>query len=79
MVVSQSNDEGARSTENDLAKLAGDVESMSKNKCRVFWTASMALSADGTMIAAGSGEGPIYLWDAAAQEMIAEYHKRKES
>jgi 16S rRNA (guanine1207-N2)-methyltransferase len=42
VVVSQSNDEGARSSEADLAKLTGDVESMSKNKCRVFWTASMA-------------------------------------
>jgi 16S rRNA (guanine1207-N2)-methyltransferase len=42
VVVSQSNDEGARSTEGDLARLTGDVESMSKNKCRVFWTASMA-------------------------------------
>jgi 16S rRNA (guanine1207-N2)-methyltransferase len=42
VVVSQSNDEGARSMEGDLAKLTGDVDSMSKNKCRVFWTASMA-------------------------------------
>jgi 16S rRNA (guanine1207-N2)-methyltransferase len=42
VVISQSNDEGARSSEADLAKLTGDVESMSKNKCRVFWTASMA-------------------------------------
>lgn len=42
VVVSQSNDEGARSSEGDLAKLTGDVESMSKNKCRVFWTASLA-------------------------------------
>ena len=42
VIVSQSNDEGARSTEGDLARLAGDVESMSKNKCRVFWTASLA-------------------------------------
>jgi 16S rRNA (guanine1207-N2)-methyltransferase len=42
VIVSQSNDEGARSSEADLAKLAGDVESMSKNKCRVFWTASLA-------------------------------------
>lgn len=42
VVVSQSNDEGARSMEGDLAKLTGGVESMSKNKCRVFWTASMA-------------------------------------
>lgn len=42
IVVSQSNDEGARSSEADLAQLAGEVESMSKNKCRVFWTASLA-------------------------------------
>ena len=42
IIVAQSNDEGARSSENDLAQLAGDVESMSKHKCRVFWTASLA-------------------------------------
>jgi 16S rRNA (guanine1207-N2)-methyltransferase len=42
VIVSQSNDEGARSTEADLGKLTGDIESMSKNKCRVFWTASLA-------------------------------------
>lgn len=42
VVVSQSNDEGARSGEGDLAQLTGSVESMSKNKCRVFWTTSLA-------------------------------------
>jgi len=42
IIVSQSNDEGARSSEADLAQLTGDVQSMSKNKCRVFWTASLA-------------------------------------
>jgi 16S rRNA (guanine1207-N2)-methyltransferase len=42
VIVAQSNDEGARSSESDLAQLTGDVESMSKNKCRVFWTASLA-------------------------------------
>lgn len=42
IIVSQSNDEGARSGEADLAQLAGAVESMSKHKCRVFWTASLA-------------------------------------
>lgn len=42
IIVSQSNDEGARSSEADLTQLTGDVESMSKNKCRVFWTASLA-------------------------------------
>jgi 16S rRNA (guanine1207-N2)-methyltransferase len=42
IIACQSNDEGARSSEADLARLTGDVESMSKNKCRVFWTASLA-------------------------------------
>lgn len=42
IIVSQSNDEGARSSEADLTQLTGDVASMSKNKCRVFWTASLA-------------------------------------
>ncbi|MBC7812797.1 MAG: tetratricopeptide repeat protein, partial [Burkholderiales bacterium] len=37
-----------------------------------IWIASMALSPDGTMIAAGSGEGPIFLWDTAARQIIAE-------
>lgn len=42
VIACQSNDEGARSGEADLAQLAGDVETMSKNKCRVFWTTSLA-------------------------------------
>ncbi|MDY6947043.1 MAG: class I SAM-dependent methyltransferase [Pseudomonadota bacterium] len=42
IIACQSNDEGARSSENDLAQLTGEVESMSKNKCRVFWSASLA-------------------------------------
>lgn len=42
IIACQSNDEGARSGEADLAQLAGGIESMSKNKCRVFWTASLA-------------------------------------
>ena len=41
IVACQSNDEGARSGEADLARLVGEVESMSKNKCRVFWSASL--------------------------------------
>ena len=32
------NNEGARSAEDDLRKLAGPVTSLSKNKARVFWT-----------------------------------------
>lgn len=42
IIACQSNDEGARSGEADLTQLTGDVESMSKNKCRVFWSASLA-------------------------------------
>lgn len=38
VVASASNNEGARSAETDLAQLAGGIESMVKNKCRVFWT-----------------------------------------
>jgi 16S rRNA (guanine1207-N2)-methyltransferase len=42
VIAAQSNDEGARSSQSDLAQLAGEVESMSKNKCRVFWSSSLA-------------------------------------
>ena len=38
VIASQSNDEGARSAEADLERLAGSIQSQSKNKCRVFWT-----------------------------------------
>ncbi len=38
VVASASNNEGARSAEADLAQLAGGIDSMVKNKCRVFWT-----------------------------------------
>ena len=37
VVASMANDEGARSGESDLVRLAGPVQSLSKNKCRVFW------------------------------------------
>ncbi len=38
VMASVSNDEGARSSEADLAKLAGPLNTVTKNKCRVFWT-----------------------------------------
>jgi 16S rRNA (guanine1207-N2)-methyltransferase len=38
VVASVLNTEGSRTSESDLAKLAGEVHSLSKNKCRVFWT-----------------------------------------
>lgn len=37
VVASVANTDGARSAEEDLARLAGPVESLSKNRCRVFW------------------------------------------
>ena len=37
VVAALANTEGARSVEADLADLAGDITSLSKNKCRVFW------------------------------------------
>lgn len=38
VVACVANNEGARSAEDDLRELAGPVHSLSKNKCRVFWT-----------------------------------------
>jgi 16S rRNA (guanine1207-N2)-methyltransferase len=35
------NDEGAKSGEADLAKLAGSLGQLSKHKCRAFWTAPL--------------------------------------
>ena len=38
VVVSIANNEGARSGQDDLERLAGPVQHLSKHKCRVFWT-----------------------------------------
>lgn len=38
VIASMSNSEGARSGEADLERLAGNIQSLSKNKCRVFWS-----------------------------------------
>lgn len=40
------NDEGAKSGETDLARVAGPVGHLSKNKCRAFWTAPLHGAAD---------------------------------
>lgn len=45
VVVAQLNEEGARGVEDDLARLAGPVESLSKRKCRVFWARPAAVDA----------------------------------
>ncbi|MXN63846.1 methyltransferase [Stappia sp. GBMRC 2046] len=37
VIAAQANTEGAKTGESDLKALAGNVESLSKNKCRVFW------------------------------------------
>ena len=39
VIASVPNNEGARSLENDLEQLAGNINTSSKNKCRVFWAA----------------------------------------
>ncbi len=41
IVASMSNDEGARSAEADLERIAGPVTTLTKNKCRVFWSAPL--------------------------------------
>jgi 16S rRNA (guanine1207-N2)-methyltransferase len=51
IVASVSNTEGARSSEGDLARIAGAVETMSKNKCRVFWTPLLQGAADPALAA----------------------------
>jgi 16S rRNA (guanine1207-N2)-methyltransferase len=51
VVVAAGNNTGARSLEADLARLAGPLESQSKNKCRVFWTRPIAnATLDATLI-----------------------------
>lgn len=41
VIASATNNEGARSSEADLAQIAGPLDVMTKNKCRVFWTAPL--------------------------------------
>jgi len=38
VIAAVSNNEGARSLESDLEKLCGNINTLSKNKCRVFWS-----------------------------------------
>lgn len=44
------NEEGAKSGETDLARLAGPLGHLSKNKCRVFWTAPLQGAADPALL-----------------------------
>jgi 16S rRNA (guanine1207-N2)-methyltransferase len=52
IIASMSNNEGARSGEADLERLAGNIEVASKNKCRVFWTAPVTAAVDESLLAA---------------------------
>ncbi len=49
VVASMANDSGAKSGESDLARLAGSLQVMSKNKCRVFWTEPLQGATDPTL------------------------------
>ncbi|MEQ1580408.1 MAG: class I SAM-dependent methyltransferase [Steroidobacteraceae bacterium] len=51
VVASASNNEGARSAEADLTQLAGSVDGMIKNKCRVFWTPPLQGPPNPTLLA----------------------------
>ncbi|MFH7428821.1 hypothetical protein, partial [Pseudomonas syringae group genomosp. 7] len=43
-VACQSNNEGARSGEGDLKQMTGLGGSLTKNNCRVYWTAPIPVS-----------------------------------
>ncbi len=51
VVASMPNDAGAKSGEADLERIAGPLHVVSKNKCRVFWTAALQAAADTALAA----------------------------
>lgn len=51
VVVSQPNDEGAKSGQADFARLAGPLQVLSKHHCRVYWTAPLQGAADPALAA----------------------------
>ena len=51
VVVSQPNDEGAKSGQADFARLAGPLQVLSKHHCRVYWTAPLHGPADAALAA----------------------------
>jgi 16S rRNA (guanine1207-N2)-methyltransferase len=50
LVAAQSNDEGARSGESDLERLAGPVLTLSRHKCRVYWSPAQARVIDPALL-----------------------------
>jgi 16S rRNA (guanine1207-N2)-methyltransferase len=89
VVASLPNNEGARSAEDDLHRLAGNGQSLSKNKCRVFWSVADATKLDEALCAqwaAGDAPQPIaegrflsrpglFAWDRldAASQLLVEH------
>jgi 16S rRNA (guanine1207-N2)-methyltransferase len=51
VMASVSNDEGARSSESDLQQLVGSVTTLSKNKCRVFWSEPLGDNVNNELLA----------------------------
>ena len=51
IVAAMPNAEGAKSGQADLARVAGPVQSLSKHKCRVFWTEPLDAAADEALAA----------------------------
>ncbi len=51
VIASMANDAGAKSGESDLERIAGPLDVVSKNKCRVFWTGPLQGPVD-TLLAA---------------------------
>jgi 16S rRNA (guanine1207-N2)-methyltransferase len=46
LIACAANDAGARSAEADLARIAGPLETLTKNHCRVFWASGLQGPAD---------------------------------
>ena len=51
VLASMPNAEGAKSGEADLARLTGEVQQLSKHKCRVFWSTPSADAVDTVLLA----------------------------
>lgn len=51
VIACVANAEGARSAEADFARLAGPLRSLSKHKCRVFWSVPSAATLDASLLA----------------------------
>jgi 16S rRNA (guanine1207-N2)-methyltransferase len=52
VVAAQRNDEGARTMQDDLARLVGPVQALSKHHCRVAWARVEAARVDRALVAA---------------------------